>query len=461
MRWLAQATLCGCVFCGMPFTASAAVVISEIAWMGSVDSANDEWIEIHNTGESISLDGWTLTDGVNFNIALSGTIGSGAYAILERTDDSSAPGGAFLIYTGALTNAGATLSLLRPDGGIEDQVSGGENWGNIGGNNDTKETPQYTGSGWVTNAATPGAANMAQSSEPVSVTEADTERSNSHEAAPEELEEVTIHLPDPELALTFELPSTVYVNQPVTFAVEPEGISNRLLASVSVDWNFGDLSTASGREVSHAYAYPGEYVVAIRGAFARHEATARHKIIVLPVTLSIARTAEGDVHIHNNARYELDLSGYVLRGTRTASFPEGTILLSQATLTIPGDVIGVGMIPVLFGPGGTIVGSHESKAPTAKQPTPASPEPVSAAREPEFEFASEGEVDASAIQTVVAPIEETSDAPEQPVHSWPFVGLVGVTVAGMAALAMGRRSRETGPESALQPQLFDDEKRSI
>ena len=86
---------------------------------------------------------------------------------------------------------------------------------------------------------------------------------------------------------------------------------------------------------------------------------------------------------------------------------------------------------------------------------------MSAAREPEFEFASEGEVDASAIQTVVAPIEETSDAPEQPVHSWPFVGLVGVTVAGMAALAMGRRSRETGPEAALQPQLFDDEKRSI
>ena len=135
----------------------AAVTINEIAWMGNETSANDEWIELFNDGgSSVDVTGWVLRDGMNLEIVLTGAIGAGQYAVLERTDDDSAPGGAFLIYTGALTNTGATLVLARDDGGIEDQVSGGENWENIGGDNVTKETAQYTSSGWTTGAATPG-----------------------------------------------------------------------------------------------------------------------------------------------------------------------------------------------------------------------------------------------------------------------------------------------------------------
>ena len=69
------------------------VVLNEIAWMGTLTSANDEWIELFNdTGGDVNLAGWTLaaTDGTP-SIALSGTIPAGGYFLLERTDDSTVP----------------------------------------------------------------------------------------------------------------------------------------------------------------------------------------------------------------------------------------------------------------------------------------------------------------------------------------------------------------------------------
>jgi len=109
----------------LPYSAQAAVSISEVAWMGSSASANHEWIELHNDGSAQDVSGWTLSDGVNLSIDLTGTISQNSYAVLERTSEDSAPGTAFLVYTGALVNTGATLRLTRSDGSLVDQVSGG------------------------------------------------------------------------------------------------------------------------------------------------------------------------------------------------------------------------------------------------------------------------------------------------------------------------------------------------
>ncbi|MYL49901.1 competence protein ComEA [Halobacillus litoralis] len=90
------------------------VVISEVAWMGTNVSYNDEWIELYNpTGADISLEGWNLnaTDGSPV-ISLSGTIPAGGYYLLERTDDSTVTSvDADLIYTGSMSNSGEALEL--------------------------------------------------------------------------------------------------------------------------------------------------------------------------------------------------------------------------------------------------------------------------------------------------------------------------------------------------------------
>jgi len=106
----------------LPNISLAAVYISEVAWMGSVDSANHEWIELHNNGTSVNVNGWQLTDGMNLSVDLSGIMPSNSYSVLERTSDASALGSAFLVYTGALVNTGATLKLIKDDGSLVDKL---------------------------------------------------------------------------------------------------------------------------------------------------------------------------------------------------------------------------------------------------------------------------------------------------------------------------------------------------
>jgi hypothetical protein len=95
-----------------------------------------------------------------------------------------------------------------------------------------------------------------------------------------------------------------------------------------------------GREVSHIYTYPGEYVVSVHAAYARHEQTARKTITVLPVKFSMTQNLRGDLQLHNDARYEVDISGYTLHGGDIFTFPPRTILLPSATITIPKERIG-------------------------------------------------------------------------------------------------------------------------
>jgi 5-methylthioadenosine/S-adenosylhomocysteine deaminase len=121
-------------------TQALQVAINEIAWMGTLTSANDEWIELHNnTTSAISLSGWTLmaADGTP-SIILSGTIPAGGYLLLERTDDNTVPGiTADQIYTGALGNAGEILSLRDSVNALQDRVDA---W--YAGNSSTRETMQ-------------------------------------------------------------------------------------------------------------------------------------------------------------------------------------------------------------------------------------------------------------------------------------------------------------------------------
>src|SRR3989344_6887087 len=67
------------------------ILINELAWMGTAESANDEWLELYNpTDAEIDLTGWRLeaTDG-SPKIELSGIIAAGGYFLLERTDDDA------------------------------------------------------------------------------------------------------------------------------------------------------------------------------------------------------------------------------------------------------------------------------------------------------------------------------------------------------------------------------------
>jgi Lamin Tail Domain/PKD domain len=320
--------------------AEAAVSINEIAWMGGVDSANYEWIEIYNSEDSaLSVDGWTLSDGINLNINLAGTIGSNAYAVLERTSEESAPGTAFVIYTGAMVNTGATLILKDKTGAIIDQVTGGTDWQNIGGDNTTKETAQYKSTGWVTDEATPGAVNGPGRVEEVVLPEEEVVvtpviKSSSGSSKKNSGDSVRLRNPETKMNLLTDIQNIGYVNQVIVFRAQASGISDGSSRLVRFEWNFGDSYYATSSKAVHSYKYPGTYVVTAYAKKDQVEQTTRHEITILPVTFSITKDTQGDIQINNDAAYDIDVSGYVLKGEESIILPPRTIIAARGTITI-------------------------------------------------------------------------------------------------------------------------------
>ena len=143
------------------------ILINEIAWMGTASSANDEWIELHNTtDQTINITGWALkAEDDTPSITLSGSLDPLGFYLLERTDDETLLDiNADQIYTGALGNSGENLVLKDVSGTIIDQVDGLNEWKMNGdeeiiGNNETKETAQKFGNVWKTAGSTPGSQN--------------------------------------------------------------------------------------------------------------------------------------------------------------------------------------------------------------------------------------------------------------------------------------------------------------
>ncbi|MDP3883207.1 MAG: lamin tail domain-containing protein [Candidatus Staskawiczbacteria bacterium] len=134
------------------------VVINEIAWMGTANSANDEWIELkNNTGGPIDLSNWTLqTADEKIVVKLTGTISANGFYLLERTDDTTLPNfTADQIYTGSLSNNGQDLWLYDTSNNIIDEADFYQGW--TFGDNATKQTMERVGStAWQTSEASGG-----------------------------------------------------------------------------------------------------------------------------------------------------------------------------------------------------------------------------------------------------------------------------------------------------------------
>ncbi len=120
------------------------VVINEIAWAGSVDDSNDEWIELYNTTTSeIDLNGWYIEDDITTRYDLSGKIPAKGFFVIEKSESAITNITADLIASISLANTGDALILKDPSGNIIDSVnsSGGAF---PAGSNTTKATMERT-----------------------------------------------------------------------------------------------------------------------------------------------------------------------------------------------------------------------------------------------------------------------------------------------------------------------------
>jgi hypothetical protein len=114
---------------------SIAVVINEVAWMGTDAQASDEWIELYNPGDSsVDLSGWVLKSSTDDSphILLEGSIAPSGYFLIERTDDTAVNDVSAQMKVsfgqGGLNNNGELLILVDANGIQKDQAGSSEGW---------------------------------------------------------------------------------------------------------------------------------------------------------------------------------------------------------------------------------------------------------------------------------------------------------------------------------------------
>ncbi len=336
----------------VPIVSFAQVRITEVAWMGSIDNANAEWIELF-TEADVDVTGWTLVaeDGQP-SVTLDGTIKGGVYALLERTSDDTVPGvTAHQVYTGALGNTSEVLVLRNGAGAEVDRVEGGEDWA-LGGDNSEKHTLQRVGNGWATAPPTPGAAN-AQEGVPPSTnatrSEDRPETGSSEPASSAKEKQVvakTNALPVPKApALTLAIGNerTVSIGMAVRLVAETENEEGKSLGLDTVAWSFGDGGTGVGTSIVHRYEYPGDYAVIARVSHARANRTltaeARTVVHVREAPVVLTEADMRSIKLVNTGMTEVDLSGFFLvAGKRTFVLPAGTLMLPSASIRLPTSV---------------------------------------------------------------------------------------------------------------------------
>lgn len=106
------------------------LLINEIAWVGTVASSSDEWIELFNPNTiPVVLTGWSLSDDGDTSIILNGSIAPYSYFLLERADDNAISNiTADQIYSGNLNNSGERLKLRDSSGAVIDTADGSSGW---------------------------------------------------------------------------------------------------------------------------------------------------------------------------------------------------------------------------------------------------------------------------------------------------------------------------------------------
>ncbi|MDE2144506.1 MAG: lamin tail domain-containing protein, partial [Patescibacteria group bacterium] len=150
-----------CSFADSGASGYHSVIFNEVAWMGSVNSANDEWIELRNISNSaVDISGWHVLSGDGHIKAIlpeRAVISPSGFYLLERTNTNSIPGvTADFAYTGSLVNTGTDLKLFDNNCALVDSVSGANGW--LAGDSSSRRTMErdLNGNGWHTSSAAGG-----------------------------------------------------------------------------------------------------------------------------------------------------------------------------------------------------------------------------------------------------------------------------------------------------------------
>lgn len=364
-----------------PPTASARVLINEIAWMGNDKGQYGEWIELYNdSNEVIDLKDATLNEagGGTLIIKLTKSISAKGYYLVARStpsvpdpvsglaDDLGSFGGS------GLSNSGEYLILKSADETILDSLDMSSGWS--AGDSADKLTMQKSENTWITATGTPRTVNtiitntntdeVTDISETVSVENISGNEPTglSAHSSPADLSNT---IPEVKISASAGRNRLVLVGAPIIFEEKLYTDKNEVIDGGNVSWSFGDGQTATGKIITHTYKFPGDYAVIMNVHRNADDYVARTNVRVVHPDIAIAEVVSEYIKIKNRSIYEANLGEWrVDSGQALFVFPRDTIIKEKGEMILGRDTAGLvsdaGVIKLLS-PVGKIISSFEIK----------------------------------------------------------------------------------------------------
>ncbi len=347
--------LASALFFGIPFSSSAAVVISEIMYdLSEGSDSGREWIEIWNSGsESVDISGWKFfEENTNHGVtALEGgtILSAGGYALIVSDPakfKADYPGFSGILFDSSfsLENTSEEIALKDSGGGVVDFVTYTKEWGAAGDGTSL----QKVGATWIAALPTPGAANAAAPSPPPSPAPNPspgpaTSGNSPPPSADSSSSGGSSSSFTPQMSADAGPDRSVIVGADVLFSGQALGFKKEPIDNARFIWNFGDGTIAEGRSVFHRFRFPAEYTVVLDVSSSGYSATDRVRVTATPLQLVID-VVDGDrnaLALSNPSTFELDLSGWIL-SLKNSQFivPPHTILVAKGKLILAGETTG-------------------------------------------------------------------------------------------------------------------------
>ncbi|MBX4198759.1 lamin tail domain-containing protein [Candidatus Parcubacteria bacterium] len=325
-----------------------AQVINEISY----SPTSKQWVEIYNNTDAVLdlalykiLDSGASVNGHGITAVSGGLIPAHDYGVLVISSNTSAVSATYLYKASlGIKTTGDTI-VLKKGTSVIDTTTFSD--GVVTSGNSLQKQVDGT---WVAALPTPGGVNTAPPAPPIdagsgtaSTTTATTTESadTSTQATPAIVSSHYSFVPisNFEPGASYKVSAgrnrLGFVGLPLAF----KATTNTNDPNSTYFWNFGDGSTATGRDPQHIYGFPGRYIVVLNSELMGSVAVSRVTVNVVEPEVFITEVTPSHVSITNKSKYEVNLYGWHLASLKGYfEFPLDTIIGPGETVTFPGGV---------------------------------------------------------------------------------------------------------------------------
>lgn len=327
----------------LPTCAQASVYISEIMYDPAAPESSNEWIELCNDGsEPHDIAQWYVVDNdtrKNFTLVAGGSILAANSCVIIARSEIALPSYEGMLFTStfSLSNSGETIILKNDTDAIIDTVSYDPSQG---GKESDGHSLQKENGVWASKIPSPGVV-LGGGTTNISTTQTSGNSGSTTSKQTIFTYEYLSVEPPQDVHVRVEGVFDVLRDSNARFVAEVYNARGIAESASAIVWNFGDGTTAEGKEVIHRYVHDGTYALSVQAKVGTLQDSVVHTVTVHTPNLELSVLPEQKgVRLTNKSDIAADVSGWrIVSGGSYFVIPNNTIITSQGSTVFDATVI--------------------------------------------------------------------------------------------------------------------------